>query len=140
MAKYSGFFSSNKRKRASLIKISHHGSSNGYHDRIWNELLSESPVAKTTTYNKGQKLPTIEMIQEYCSKTDKFYLTSPHHSPKPKKRDKALESILKRLEVKLTEVKFEYGIVRCTIDMLDSNAQWEITTNGNAFLANLLTA
>jgi beta-lactamase superfamily II metal-dependent hydrolase len=120
-------------KKASLIKVPHHGSENGFHERIWLELLQKNPVAKTTTYNKKNYLPTIDMIERYSNLTDKFYLTSAHHNPKMKKREKEINSLLGFMKERLSEIKYDFGIIRSRINMNNENDHWTVETFGNGF-------
>lgn len=46
-----------KRHKAGIFKIPHHGSQNGHHDGVWNEMLASSPTCLLTPYNRGYKLP-----------------------------------------------------------------------------------
>ena len=45
------------RGQASIYKVSHHGSHTGHHDQIWPALLTATPVAVLTPWNRGKKLP-----------------------------------------------------------------------------------
>ena len=112
-------------RKSSLFKISHHGSENGYHVRIWNELLEDNPVSKLTPWNKNNRLPTAEMLQLYSNHTDKLYMTAPIVSLKPKKREKSIEKIIKSLKCKIHEVKYSQGIIQCRND-LNKNTEWVV--------------
>ena len=52
-------------KGASLFKIPHHGSKNGYHERIWNEILLSNPVSKLTPWNK-KTTHIVGRFQRHC--------------------------------------------------------------------------
>jgi beta-lactamase superfamily II metal-dependent hydrolase len=112
-------------KKASLFKIPHHGSSNGYSDRVWIELLETDPVAKLTPWNKNEKLPELDMLKRYCSHSSFIFMTSPVFSPyKPKKRDRSIEKILEMLNCKLSEVNYNQGIIRCRIPLNSKRSIW----------------
>lgn len=123
-------------KKSSLFKIPHHGSLNGYHDDIWIKLLEPNPTSKLTPWNKNNKLPNSEMLVKYVTLSDKLFMTSPITSDKPKKRDKHVEKLINRLKYKLREVKYRKGIVRCRINLLDSNSNWDTTLFDYAFHVN----
>lgn len=124
------------RNKSSYFKISHHGSQNGYHNRIWKEIISESPVATLTPWNLNTKLPTIEMLQKYCSHTDKLYMTSPVVNNKQKKRSWEETKMIEKLGYKLVEVKFSKGIIRSRLFLLDDESTWETTIIDSAFHVN----
>ena len=131
--------SSNTYKDSSLFKAAHHGSENGNHERIWDELLTEKPITKITPYNKGSKLPSVKMLGFITDKSDKVYITSPIigiGKGKPKKRDKRIQKVVNRFAKKIVEQKFEYGQITCKIDLFNKNAKWEIHTQGTALEVN----
>lgn len=112
-------------KKATLFKIPHHGSENGYHQRIWLDLLEQNPVGKLTPYNKNNGLPDPTMLKKYSQHTDRLYMTAPSISKKPKERDKSIEKIIKSMNYKISEVKYKKGVIRCRIDLSDPNAIWD---------------
>jgi beta-lactamase superfamily II metal-dependent hydrolase len=129
-----------KAKKASLFKIPHHGSINGYSDRIWIELLDNNPVSKITPWNKNYMLPTSEMLEKYCDHTDSLYITSLEHENKnkPKNRDRSIEKMIKNMNFKIREVKFNLGIIRCRISMQNENDKWNISLHGHSTHVNPL--
>ena len=119
-------------KRSTLFKIPHHGSSNGYDVRIWNELIDDKSIAKMTPWNRKSGLPTPEMIEKYSSHTESLYITKPFLSKTPKKRSKNIEKIIASMGLKLQEIRYKKGIIQCRIDMTDANAKWQVTLLENA--------
>jgi beta-lactamase superfamily II metal-dependent hydrolase len=115
-----------KNTKSKLFKIPHHGSENGYHTKIWSELLSENPVAKLTPWNKNKKLPTDDMIKKYLEHTDKLFITSTFENDSPKVRPKRLEKMIYDLNPTLREIKYSFGLIRGRIDILNPNANWEV--------------
>lgn len=123
--------------QASLFKMPHHGSSNGYSSDLWVELLHRNPIAKLTPWSLGTKLPTYEMLQVFCSHTDSVYSTSPHVSKKgPKKRARQIEKFLKRINSNIHEVVYSPGIVRSRIDINQPNDTWVVDVFEKAFHVN----
>lgn len=121
-------------KPASLLKIAHHGSLNGYSERIFSELMDEKPVTKLTPWNKKDKLPQAEMIAKYRNHSSAIYITSPIKlTNKAKKRERDIEKLIAKFNINLMQVPFELGIVRNRIDLNDSIAKWKTDLFDSAF-------
>lgn len=123
-------------KEASLFKVPHHGSENGYHTRIWSTLLTDSPNANLTPWNRNEKLPQLGMLERMQQHTDKLYITSNVIGQKPKQREKSMGKFINQVNPTLREVKFRYGLIRCTIDGNNPNDQWETHIEGSAMHTN----
>lgn len=123
-------------QKASLFKVPHHGSENGYHIDIWNTLLTEQVNANLTPWNRKQKLPTTQMLEVMYGHTDKLYITSNVIGSKPKKREKGIEKFIQQINPSLREVKFRYGLIRCTIEGKDPKGKWATFTEGSAMPAS----
>jgi hypothetical protein len=120
-------------KKASMLKISHHGSQNGYHERIWIELLVENSLAKLTPYNKGYKLPQTDMLRKYSDHTNNLYTTAklPDRDT-PKKRDNQTEKIIRFANSTVREIKYNLGIIRSRIDLNQEQQLWDTKVFGSA--------
>ena len=120
--------------RASLFKIPHHGSINGYHPRIWNELLNKNAVAQLTPWNQaGKVLPCKDMLECYLNHTDELYSTSSNAlSNTAKKREKSIAKAIKNFNSSVSEVKYKLGIIRCQLNFLERNAKWNTDLFGEA--------
>lgn len=120
-------------KKSTYFKISHHGSETGYHERIWSELLENSPVSTITPWNANMKLPTIEMLHQYQQHTKSLFKTSKVTSTKkPKKRSKEVSKLMMRLNYKPEEIVFSLGIIQCRINITDPHDSWRIELIGEA--------
>lgn len=122
--------------KASYFKIPHHGSLNGYHQRIWSELLEEDPTTSITPWNRNNKLPEPSMLEKYCSHSPYVFITSAVKTSKPKERDRMISKMIKRMNYKLKEVKYEKGIIRSRLNLTNSNAKWEVKLFDSAFHVN----
>lgn len=116
--------------KANLFKIPHHGSQNGFHERIWGEILQNSPIAKMTPWNKNGGLPTADMVRLYKTKTSELYITSSGKEKIFIKRDKSFTKMLDKFNVKIKEIRYAYGLVRSRVDMTDSTANWDVEVVG----------
>ena len=120
--------------KANLFKISHHGSENGYHKRIFEELVQTDSTLKLTPWNLNEKLPTGEMIDCYKKHSEKLYITSPVIStrrPKAKKRGRDIEKIIETFNKTLTEVKFNEGVIRSRFNYVTLSG-WSTQTFSSA--------
>jgi Metallo-beta-lactamase superfamily len=64
--------------KASVYKVSHHGSVTGHRPGVWSELLIKKPVALLTPYRAGSKtVPNESERQQICSLTNRAYITAP---------------------------------------------------------------
>jgi hypothetical protein len=66
-------------------------------------------------------------------------MTSPFTNSKPKKRDKSIDKLIKKMNLKISEAKYSKGIVRCRINMVDKTDIWKIDLDGSAFHLNSLS-
>ncbi|HEV7349303.1 MBL fold metallo-hydrolase [Telluribacter sp.] len=115
------------------FKIPHHGSENGYHSRIWEELLSENPVATLTPWNRNNGLPTDDMLKIYRGLSNNLYITSTKANfGKAKKRARRLEKLIKDFDLVVSEVKNNYGIIRYRLDIVMGEAPFKIELAGAA--------
>lgn len=114
-------------RKSSLLKISHHGSENGYHPDIWSDLLVVNPVAKITPWSLGgMYLPREHMIDTYKKHTSNLYITEHVISKKQKVRDGQLEKVIKQLRPNIYEIKYRLGIIRSRILINDDTCDWQV--------------
>lgn len=125
-------------KKSTLFKIPHHGSENGFNDEVWSKLLDQNCIGKITPWNKNNGLPEVEMLYKYCSLSDNVYMTKSSISSKQKARDKQIEKMVERLNIKLKEVKCKLGIIQSRITLDDPSDRWAIALLDNALHVNQL--
>lgn len=118
--------------KARYFKIPHHGSENGFHTLIWNDLLESEPVGTLTPWNRNAKLPKQEMVDKYRAITKSLYITSPILvSKKPKKRDRKTEKTIREFNSSIRELKFQFGVVSSKLNH-QSSREWESSIDGTA--------
>ncbi len=101
-----------KPKLAGLFKLPHHGSSTGFHERTWSELLKEKPISVLTTFDKSS-LPRNDMIEKYKEKSSHVYCTClPKSLDESKSESGKLTDALKILAKMETSVKFSSSVSR----------------------------
>ncbi|WP_281541364.1 MBL fold metallo-hydrolase [Maribacter aestuarii] len=111
--------------KSKLYKIPHHGSHNGYLKEIFEVLVDEHPTLKLTPF-RSSNLPREDMIEKYSNHSKEIYSTSAFLvSKKPKKRDKSIEKIIERNTLAISEIKFNYGVVRSRINYEIKHDTWK---------------
>ena len=117
-----------------IYKIPHHGSKNGYDKTIYEGLVDDDAILKLTPWNRGEKLPQFDMLKVYSDHSPNLYITSALKvSSKPKKRDKSVEKIINQFSRKLSEVKFDEGIIRSRHNLTKVDEKIKVETYGGAF-------
>jgi len=84
------------RERALVIKVPHHGSSNGYCKEMWEEMVSSNPIALLTPFASGVKpLPTETDIARIRAHTSQIYCTASPLGWRSPRRDSTVEKTIK---------------------------------------------
>jgi beta-lactamase superfamily II metal-dependent hydrolase len=113
--------------RASVFKIPHHGSSNGFSNDVWRTMLVPEPIAIIVPFRNGSvSLPTEDAVRQYCSLTNKLFLTVRPGARRSRSRRGAEAKILRTSGINLTEVFSEQGIVRLRIATSDTSSPWRV--------------
>jgi hypothetical protein len=120
-------------KKASIYKVAHHGSKSAHNAGIWTELLTDSPIAILTPWNKKEGLPTKDDVKRICSLTEKGYVTStPKQSQTIIKRDPAVERTIKEtLGARLRRAQQSFGAVRLRTAS-DNHLEWIVELSNTA--------
>jgi len=116
-----------RNSKSVLFKIPHHGSKNGFYQRIWDELLTDNPISKLTPWSLGgNSLPTNDMLKTYSDLTSELYITLQNKSFTPKKREKRISKTIYKFNNTLREIKYSLGIVRSRLKIGNHSNQWKI--------------
>jgi hypothetical protein len=110
--------------RASFIKIPHHGSQNGHHQPVWDNLLVEDPFAALTTWNRGSKLPSISDVRRILSLTSHAFVTSSFVRNAPR-HPSAVERTLREAGISIKASQPFAGQVRLRHE-LSKGANWTV--------------
>ena len=121
--------------KASVYKVSHHGSKNAHEDRIWKELLNKTPIALLTPWQRGgRELPTKGDVLRILQLADKAYITTTsrsYFSKAKRTRDRAVERTIQNTGARLRRVNLSPGKIRLR-KTRDLQTQWSIETFGKA--------
>jgi hypothetical protein len=102
--------------RASVFKVSHHGSRNADEERIWSEMLVQNPWSVMTPYRSGVKpLPSADDLQRILSRTDKLYLAAKSQAPKPG-LNRTVERVARGIATSLVRLDGRMGHIRLRSD------------------------
>lgn len=92
-----------------IYKVAHHGSENGFDERVWQELLANDPISIITCWKKI--LPNIDFARKIQNLSKETYITA--------------NSFAEIEERKLQSLK-AYGHVKCSY--LDNEKKWDVQT------------
>lgn len=112
---------------ASVFKIPHHGSKNGFNKDVWRTMLVPEPIAAIVPFRNGNVvLPTQSALKEYCALTSNLFLTAPPGTRRVRRRSGAKSKILRASVRNLTEIFSEDGIVRLRIVTRTAASPWNV--------------
>lgn len=96
---------------ASVFKIPHHGSSTGHHDKVWSDMMVESPIAILSPfYQAGKMLPTSKDIARIVALTPLGYITTRYPVPQSKiRRSQSVERTIRETVKKMRAVQSPMG-------------------------------
>lgn len=119
--------------RAAIFKVAHHGSANGHHDGIWNDMLVQAPLALLTPWNRSSKLPQSADVDRIVRLTPNAYSTAKIKRPKPKANlHPAVERQLKEMGVELRLAEPLMGAIRLRTVGVPSDAKFKLELHGRA--------
>jgi beta-lactamase superfamily II metal-dependent hydrolase len=116
---------------ASLFKISHHGSQNGDHPDVWNQMLAADPVAILAPFRNGRvSLPTDVDVTRILGNTNKAYASTNLKGIATPPQDRAVQKTIQSVTKSFSTIKPEMGFVRARKRVGLSN--WQIELFGGA--------
>jgi len=117
--------------KADFFKVPHHGSENGDHPRIWDELISKNAVIALTPFQQGgTKLPRNSDIQRICQQRSRCYITATHRKKKVK-TDRTVDKMIEKVGGirSRRKVHGDFGQLRVRGGMsIKSSSEWKIET------------
>jgi len=88
--------SSRPHGRALVIKVPHHGSSNAYCKRMWQEMVTPDPIALLTQFASGVKpLPSEADIERIKTHASKIFCTGSPSGKSPIRRNPAVDRTIR---------------------------------------------
>ncbi len=116
------------------FKISHHGSKTGYSNEFWDLIFDNELNGTMTPWTLGgNSLPKDDMISLFKGKTRNLFITSDYVvGRKPKKRDRIADRTIKEFNNTISEIKFNFGMVKSSIIKSNEGSKWETKLHGSA--------
>ena len=123
--------------RSVIFKVPHHGSENGHWPAVWDQMLTQDPIAVATPYNRGRKpLPSSEDITRICGVAGSFYITSQSARGPARRRSAAIDKTIRELSGNLNKAEATTGLVRLR-KKSRVDAIWSRELFGRAYDASL---
>lgn len=99
---------------SSLFKVSHHGSKNGHHEKIWSDLLVDKPLSIATAYTPSGH-PDIDSINRVKNLSSEFIVTRDSKSTKKIKRDSMVEREMRAIVKERISVNDKLGHIQVRV-------------------------
>jgi hypothetical protein len=114
-------------KKASVFKVSHHGSQNGHEPRVWSELLENHSIAVIAPWKLGGGfLPKVEDLDRLLALTDKVFVTTLPSSGKMVGKGSIVQSEMRNHGIKTTSTYKKVGQVRLRRKLEEGDWQVEL--------------
>lgn len=116
------------------FKVPHHGSPTGYHDGVWNNMLTARSWATTTPFVSGRlRLPSVIDCTRIVSRTPSAYLTAPPNPGKFRDPNRTVEKTVVEATNWVHLVPGKYGHVRLRKHVDEAvHTDWRVEFFGNA--------
>lgn len=111
--------------RAGVYKVAHHGAANAHDDAIWSMLLTETPIAALTTWNRGRKLPRPEDVVRILGQTSHAYITC-GLGRRPRPRPRMVESKVRERRAVIRAAPARAGQIRLRLNYTKVDARWTV--------------
>jgi hypothetical protein len=98
--------------KATVYKVSHHGSITGDHPEIWKKLLVDCPIAVLSPFRGKKQLPDQDDIGRIYSYTDSAHITASPTPPSPSKQIRREATLLGPLAKNVREPWGRCGHIR----------------------------
>lgn len=122
--------------RADLFKVAHHGARNGDDPRIWDELLTNGPVACVTPFTRGRvPRPQPSDLTRLCQRAQAVYQTAPATRPLRRRRAPPVERTIQEVAEELRRLEPPPGCAQLQPRGPRPDDGWDATLAGSAFEA-----
>lgn len=117
--------------KATIFKIPHHGSQNGYHERVWTDMLVQGPFCILTPFYKlKEPLPRENEIKLFNKHSEEIYITNNVRKKNRIKRDPTVDKTIRSTVKAIQKISNNPGQVRLRKKITESN--WNVNLFGEA--------
>ena len=120
--------------KASVFKVSHHGSANADEPAVWKQMLHDEPVAVLTPWRRGSRaLPTMADVKRISCAAPNSWITATDKTGHARVRyeNKMVERTLRESGVRIRRLAGSAGMIRLRW-RIGSDDEWKVETFGNA--------
>jgi hypothetical protein len=121
--------------RCQAYKVAHHGSANGHHDGVWEQLLEPGTRAVLAPWTRGGRVvPSDVEVRSLCELTQHAYAASPIHAPGNAQTDRRVERVLRQAVRYVRDIEGPLGQVRLRAPAqgFSSAPRWSVELFGAA--------
>ncbi len=120
--------------KAETFKVPHHGSADASQPRVWDEMVSERPIAILTPLNAGKNhLPSKSEAGTILSRTEHAFISAQVKAKKTRWKDRTVDKMVREIVRRIQEVPGPMGHIRLRRDPLSSyEREWRVELFGAA--------
>ena len=112
--------------KAEIFKIPHHGSENGYSEKVWEKIV-DNPISIITRFNRGRVfLPEDKQVRIIHNNSSKVFVVGGKSVSANESKHKLLEGLVSQEPHQMVRRKEKLGIIRLSYDTND----WRFETFG----------
>lgn len=120
-------------EKAQVMKISHHGSVTGHHDKVWSDLCIPEVTASLTPWAKGGgRLPSQDDLKRILSLTPNGYATNTSAITTSKERMRMVGGVIRDQGAKIRKIETKLGHIRHRYNLGHDDPQWQTKIGGQA--------
>ena len=106
--------------RSEVFKVPHHGSVGADNEKIWQEMLTDEPIACVTPFSRGRlPLPTTTDLRRLAGRTRHVFCTRPTRGPKPRRKLPAVERTAREVVKRRRSMEGPLGHIRVRGSLVD---------------------
>ena len=117
--------------RCNIFKIPHHGSSNGYSEKVWQNMLKEKPISIVTRFNPSS-LPQERELKKLLEKSSSVYVLGGVKKKAKRLGTKYLKGTKRESNNEFISIDNAIGTIRISWE----NGKWVVETKGEVKVMN----